>query len=209
MKKALSLLSAVLLVGGLSSAQEVMNTPAADTPIMATFYDGEPFGNGDAIEDDFGDVVEAKFTDSPIGEHIDGLEGEDYVVLSVGDLSFTFDTMGGDRPSTIQPVYDGDSLDGDLSLADVVSFITTTLAGKDGLVVFTDEDGVVTGFYRYIPGEDYPPAIDISSETEAVTVIRDGEVMTFETSSGGARPLEYVNVTDSAGELVLLNGFLN
>ena len=200
-------LAGTLVTGTLASAQEVASVPAADTPIMATFYDGNPFGSGEVIEDEYGNVIEVSLTDSPIAEHIDGLEDESYVVLEVGDQSFTFDTLGGDATSNIHLEYDEERLDGEPLLHDALASLTALMAGDAELAVFTDADGVVTGLYRYAGDTDGNPNIDISSDTAQVTISRGGELLTFETSDSGAMPLRDVSVTNSAGEVVSLASF--
>jgi len=201
-------LAGTLVVGTLASAQEVASVPAADTPIMATFYDGNPFGSGEVIEDEYGNVIEVSLTDSPIAEHIDSLDDEDYVVLEVGDQSFTFDTLGGDATSNIHLEYDEARLDGEPILHDMLASLTALMAGDAELAIFTDADGVVTGLYRYAGDTDGNPNIDVSSDTAQVTISSDGELMTFDTSDSGAMPLENVSVTTSAGEVVALGFFL-
>ena len=198
-------LAGTLVAGTVASAQNVVSLPAADTPIVATFFDGNPADGGDILESSLWGPIEVELDDSAIGEQIDDVEDADYLVLTVGDTSLTFDTTGGSSKNTIHLEYDGEALDGDHTLADVVDDITAALEGESELAVFTDADGVVTGIYTYTGGN--LPNVDVA-EAGQVLVSRDGQLETFETVTSGVRPLETVGVVNSAGKTVPLGSLL-
>lgn len=200
------LLAGTLVTGSLASAQNVVNLPAEDTPIVATFFDGNPADGGELIEDGLWGAIEVELDDSAIGEQIDDIEEADYLVLTVGDTSLTFDTTGGSSKNSIHLVYDGEALDDASSLAEVVDDITAALEGEADLAVFTDADGVVTGFYNYTDAN--LPTVDLS-EADQVLVSFDGQLETYQTATSGVRSLESVSVIDSAGETVVLGSLLS
>lgn len=190
-------LAGTLIAGSMASAQNVVSLPAADTPIVATI-DGNPADGGALIEGGLWGPVVATLDDSAIGEQIDGVEDADYLVLTVGDTSLTFDTKGSSKNS-IHLVYDGGAFDGEPTLADVVSYITAALEGEAEIAVFTDVDGVVTDVYSYTDAN--LPTVNVS-EADQVLVSHDGQLETFETATSGVPTLESLSVLNSAGEIV-------
>lgn len=196
MKKLLaSLAVAGLLVS--STAVFAADEPLVNTSIYASFYDDLPSDGGELVEDDFfNDPIIVKLSPSNIGEKIENIDDASYIALSLRNSQLLFEIAGGDNTNdlTFVDVNNGD----DLNLSDVVSGITNALTGSTDLAIFTDSDGVVTGFYTFTG--DAAPIIDVT-EADFLTLSTNGDLVTFKTVDPGSRPLLSVNVYSDDGTL--------
>ena len=193
MKTVASLLAA-LLIGGAVSAQ-TSPTPIRATDIRATFFNGNPFDGGSLIETDFA----VQPTDSSVGRAIalDEAERADYVLLSSDERQLAFETSS--VTSTIATrLKVGNTV---LSLGEVTEALYDTAAGETQLAIFTDADGVVTGFYDFAAGVDI--AVDVD-EADVLLVAVDGAGQSYVVADSAAATLGRVAVQID-GERITLN----
>ena len=191
-----------LLAGGMGSAQTTQTLPAPDTAIWATFYDGNPFGSGERLTaDNFNDlrIDRVRLTDSSVGKNIDDVENADFIKLSIGEGELAFEVWGVTNTASTQlkGVNDGDTL----QLGRVVSDLTRAMKGETNLAIFTDSDGVVTGFYTF--DENRVPNVSVE-EADYLVVAYDGNVSTLTTRDPGIRSLGSVAVDTGNGQYLTL-----
>jgi hypothetical protein len=183
MKKIFALLlTATLLLGSLS---------LAETKVAATFYDGIPSDTGSVVTDDFGQSVTATLVSQAIGEKIYNLEKASYIELQAAHTNFDFQIYGGDTTNEMTLVGATNTSDDSISLGEVTNAFDGALNSDLQLAIFSDDDGVVTGFYTFVAG-DLPTV----STTDAVTltiVTKDG-VTAYETLDAGTVKLENVSI---------------
>ncbi len=151
MKKVLGILMVIaLLVGSAASAQNSLSlTQLGSIPV--TFYDGNPSDGGSQVSTAFAVSVQ----NTSIGRKLD--VDANYIVLNVDGTELIFNTWGviSTTETPLKDVNGGASL----SLGEVVQDIYAAANGEKELAIFTDSDGVVTGFYSFYPG--VMPAINL------------------------------------------------
>ena len=155
MKKVLALISAlVLLIGSAASAQSNLSL-TQNSNIPVSFYSGNPSEGGSEVSSTF-DVY---LSDTSIGKKL--YVDADYIVLDINGTELIFDTWGVTSTTNtyLRDVNDGESI----TLGQVVNDIYAAASGEKELAIFTDSDGVVTGFYSFYP--DVEPNINVSGAT--------------------------------------------
>jgi hypothetical protein len=183
-------LAGTLLLGGLASAQTSQPLPAANSKIIATFYDGNPYDGGTLVESDF--TVE--LSNNSIGKTINGVEDANYIMLNIGEDNLAFEVQGEmSTNAQLSGVNNGE----DIKLGEVVNDIVASLQGSTYLAIFTDSDGIVTGFYTF--DEERIPNVNVPEADYVVFVYQDTSTF-FQTVNPGTRSLESVNVKLNDGE---------
>jgi hypothetical protein len=182
MKKLLALLvTATLLLGSIS---------LAETSVQATFYDGVPSDTGSVVTDDFGQSVTATLVSQSIGEKIYNIDGASYVSLAAADTNFVFEIYGGDTTNEMTLVSASNDSD-TISLGEVTNAFDGALNTDLQLAIFSDEDGVVTGFYTFVAG-NFPTVSTTDGVT--LTLVNANGVTTFQTVDEGTVALDHVMV---------------
>ena len=155
MKKVLALISAlVLLIGSAASAQSNLSL-TQNSNIPVSFYSGNPSEGGSEVSSTF-DVY---LSDTSIGKKL--YVDANYIVLDINGTELIFDTWGVTSTTNtyLRDVNDGESI----TLGQVVNDIYAAASGEKELAIFTDSDGVVTGFYSFYP--DVEPNTNVSGAT--------------------------------------------
>jgi hypothetical protein len=187
-------LTTTLLVGGTASAKTIIPQPAANSKILATFYDGNPSDGGTLVESDFQVVL----TDSTIGKSINDVEDANYIKLDVDDISLVFEVPG---PMSTTVSLQGVNNDADFNLGEVTNAIQQALAGNANLAIFTDDDGIVRGFYAFAPGES--TRLDVADASQLL-LFSSQTAVTYNVLSPGTRDLDNVQVDSGNGNYVSL-----
>jgi hypothetical protein len=182
MKKLIALLlTGTLLLGSASLAQ---------TKVEATFYDGIPSDTGSIVTDDFGQSVTATLVSQSIGEKIYNLEDADYVSLNVANNNFVFEIYGGDTTNEMTLV--ADTNDGaTISLGEVTNAFDGAANTDLQLALFSDEDGVVQGFYTFT-SSNIPNVVTTDAVT--LTLVNSAGATTYQVVDSGTIALENVQV---------------
>ena len=191
-----------LLVGGMALAQETSSLPESDSPITATFYDGNPYGDGEVLEGSAqGSTVSVNMTRMSLGSNVSNSDDADFVLLEVGEGGgLAFDISGGGSPNSIslQGINNGESM----TLASVAEDINAALNGDANLAIFIDGDAVVTGFYTFDEGN--VPNVNVDDAAYVVLTF-NGQVNVFEAAADpGDRSLEDVQVQTADGQTISL-----
>lgn len=193
MKKLLALfVTGTLLLGGIS---------LAETNVQATFYDGIPSSTGSVITDDFGQPVEATLVSHAIGEKIYHLEAARYVSLAAADNNFVFKIYGGDTTNEMDLVSTTNTLGSTtITLGEITNAFDGALNSDLQLAIFSNDDGVVTGFYTFI-ASDLPTV----STTDAVTLtlVSKAGVSSYQTVDQGTVKLENVTILQGSSYVPL------
>jgi hypothetical protein len=183
MKKLIALLlTGTLLLGSASFAQ--------GTTVEATFYDGIPSDTGSIITDDFGQSVTATLVSQSIGEKIYNLEDADYASLNVADNNFVFEIYGGDTTNEMTLVADTND-NPNISLGEVTNAFDGAANTDLQLAVFSDEDGVVQGFYTFT-SSNIPNVV--TTDAVALTLVNSAGATTYQVVDSGTISLENVQV---------------
>jgi hypothetical protein len=179
-----------LLVGSMSLAQ--------DMTAKATFYDRIPSENGARLEDDFGQPVEATLVNSSVGQKIYDIEDAHYISLQTDEQTLLFKIFGGDTTNemtldtktNLMTGQDGNSI----SLGNVVADLEAAQNGEQHLAVFTNSDGVVTGFYTFTATN--LPDVNVS-DAETLTLFAQQSVTTLQVDDPGSVRLASVLVLEN------------
>lgn len=197
MKKVLGLvLIGAFLVSSVSLAKDMEGN--------ATFYDGIPSKNGKMLEDDFGQVLEASLVSNAIGQKIYDIEDAKYIDVEMGDQNLIFKIFGGDTTNemtlaattNVTTGQDGTSI----SLGDVVADFEAAQSGEQNIAVFTDGDGVVTGFYTFTATN--LPNINVK-DAETLTLVSQQGVTALQVNDPGATRLASVQVLEGSNYVPL------
>jgi hypothetical protein len=189
-------LTGALLVSSVSLAESMKTT--------ATFYDGIPSENAQRLEDDFGQVVQATLVSNAIGQKIHNIEDAKYIDVQMGEQNLVFKIFGGDTTNemtlatmtNVTTGQDGTSI----SLGDAVADLEAARGNEQNVAVFTDDDGVVTGFYTFTATN--LPTINVE-DAETLTLISQQGVTTLQVNDPGVTRLASVQVLEGGNYLPL------
>jgi hypothetical protein len=171
---------------------------AENMEAKATFYDGIPSENGQMLEDDFGQVVQATLVSNAIGQKIHNIEDAQYIDVKMGEQNIVFEIFGGDTTNemtlaattNVTTGQDGTSI----SLGDVVADLEAAQGNEQSVAVFTNDDGVVTGFYTFTATS--LPNINVT-DAETLMLISQQGVTTLQVNDPGATRLASVQVLEN------------
>lgn len=199
-----SLITTLALAGtlllGTAAAQSAQLLPAADSSIIGTFYDGNPNDGGTAVEDAYHRPVTETFTTGNLGSRLHDVDEADYLTLAVGDADVVFEVSGADASPNALTLR-GVNADEAITLAEVVRDISAALEGDADLAIFTDEDGVVTGFYSF---EGNLPNVEVE-DASTLTLTYQGSVYTYAVRDEHvSAPLDTVSVQLDDGSFTTL-----
>lgn len=176
----------LLLTVAMTYAQSIIPLPDADTAIVATFYDGNPFGSGKLQSTDFTVLLSG----TSIGRAIHDVEDANYVMLDLAGTEIAFETWGitSTTSTALKNVNNGENM----LLGDAVQDIYAALTGGKELAIFTNNDGIVKGFYSYYPDVDTNVNV---KDADLLMVFEDTTCTVYETADAGATKLKYINVS--------------